>query len=450
MSADKNKKARRAREERSTQVETLLNALTVDQIRSVISRLSVDIPRGSRNAREGLINGLLEGGRSTNEILKTCYQVEAETPHKHFVVFKWNGGNTTKLPLKSFDSTICPHLKKLKIVHAASNVENVFLTLEHQVAVTEWVPVDKETKKRQQRSLRHPICLRLFQNENVAFFSYPGFSHGLGTKSEQRIAYHEMIADVLNALKSELAWTFEALPFRTALDLLTQLDNKRARRIKASPASKNGRLTVTTTTDGVSTEEWLASFVGARLKSGDVQALEQAIKEAFKNSSMDQMVLFWTEEAICTRIDFWASGCEFLFVWNRAGHSYEKCLNIFKTLLEVLRATNQNLSLPDVLKAVQPGEIIKPQDVINKFGGTEEVVRNILVTAVKAGFIVPVYRIKTENLIQNYENAWTTSLRSLAKIFEISDRESIDGSNPKNIEIAFERVVIEREVSRGK
>lgn len=437
--------ARRTREERQTPLETLLNALTVDQLRSVLVRLDTE-GTGGKRTREDLIESISSCGRSVSDILENAYRVEAETPPKHFVAFKCSGSIPDRLISKAFDASICPNLKKVRLVHLTKFDSCISLTFEHNVNVIEWEQTDNDTKKKRARALRHPLFARYYPNLKLLLITYPGFSQGLGTKKSERVRYDQVVGDIRNALQQAFSWSIEALPLRTALDNLNALDSKRVRRIKANPTSKNGRLTVSTSSDGASTEEWLANFVGAKFDSRDRQSLENAIKEAFRSSPMDLMVLFWPEEGLCTRIEFWNSGCEFLFIWNKAEHSYDLCLQIFELQIQVLaNFAGDEANFLALLKESKAGDLFTPSDVLARLGGSEDRVRAALLSATKAGFLEPVYRLKTELIVEEIENDWTRSLSSLARTFTIDGGDQLDGCDPRNIEIAFERVVHRRE-----
>lgn len=445
MAVSKATSKRRTREEKESQLETLLNSLSVDQLRTAYFQLNKKLPKKCRSHND-YVDAINKSGKTEKEMLSACYLVESESPHKHFYITKCTGILPNTVRVKKLQSEKIKYLKGLKLTYSNQRDEYIHITLDQPVRVVEWSQIDGDTKKRKTRTLRHPIFVRFYQAKQVLYISYPGFSQGLATKKIDRINYETVISEVLASLSEEFQWTYENFAFRSSIDLLLDMNSKRVSRIKATPKKGDGRLTITTNTGGVSTEKWLATLIASQ-SNKEVKDLEKSIKEAFKASAMDSMVLYWSSEALATRIEFWNSGAEFLFIWKKADHSYNICHKVFDLLISIneKQATTNLTAVLTEIKKVSVGHHVFPSDLINRVGGTQENIRDTLIFATKSGIVAPVYRVKTSSFLEEGENEWTTNLGTLNKVFIDEDGNEIDGGDPSNIEVAFLRVAQEEQ-----
>ena len=393
----------------------------------------------SGNSKDDYRESVLSSGRQIKDIRRIAYEVETASPKKHFVVFRWSGSLPESVPLKQFSSDVCPALRALDLAFHSVGSEFQSFTLEHRVTSVEWVLVDPNTKDRHEEAIRHPVVVRVYPSLRLLTLSYPGYPHSALGPTGDRVPYTSMVADVVNAVVSEFGWKVEALPFRHAIETLIDLRTHRFKRIKASPKVKSGSLTITTTSNGQSTEEFLAQYVASKFSVRDVQELESAISQAFRSSSMTAVVLFWPQEGVCTRVEFWGNGCEFLFIWNKADHTYPVCFSVFSALLAAVPASSKALSVERLLREMS-ADLLLPGDVLGFFGGTPELVRDVLVGGVSAGLLAPVFRLKTDELVLEAENAWVLHPALLSRVFTTETGRKIDGREPKNIEIAYQRL----------
>ncbi len=83
--------------------------------------------------------------------------------------------------------------------------------------------------------------------------------------------------------------------------------------------------------------------------------------------------------------------------------------------------------------------VFKPSDLHGRYGASEPDIKTVIQAALTAGLIQPVYRIANEHVIDPQARAWTPELVSLRRKWEADDGEEIDGADPKEIAIAFER-----------
>lgn len=92
------------------------------------------------------------------------------------------------------------------------------------------------------------------------------------------------------------------------------------------------------------------------------------------------------------------------------------------------------------LSKVLPGEIVRPAEFAARFALTVQQSRDDLLGAMKVGLVQPVYRLRTTVFLLDTPNEWTADPVSLNKEFEDENGGSLDGRDPRNIEVAFVRL----------
>lgn len=83
--------------------------------------------------------------------------------------------------------------------------------------------------------------------------------------------------------------------------------------------------------------------------------------------------------------------------------------------------------------------ILSPEKFQTKYGQTFVFWKDIFLDLVKEQKLIPVYKLKTSKLIDNFDNDWSYSRATFCKIFKAKDGELIDGSEIRNLEIKFKK-----------
>lgn len=424
----------------SDDIHSIVNRLTVEQIKFAFAKLGKTPEKGKRD-KISLIETLLTSGTDLSEIQKIVFEIEAATAPKHLYVGLYSAPKGFRPPNRHrvFGSTICPNVKKLELVFWQETEEFFHLTFQHKITTVRWVQKDEVTRKKETEIILHAVFVRFDRKDTLFTVGYSGFENNAYKRDPNRVTYSEIVSDVLNVLNQEIGVTASSLPVKKAIDFLIQHNSTRLYREKGDPEFKFGKLTVQTKEGTKGIENVLVNiFANSKFKFNQ-QELAEAAKEALKNSSMQSVVALWTDEDLVSRIEFWDLGAEFLFIWRRTVQSYSKCYQIFRLIRETAKNLDSSSNQISLLLGFESGKVFKAADISSSTSIDSAALKKLIVDGINLGLIIPIYRIKTNTVIQEGPNDWTHDLPSLAKTFTLEDGNTIDGKDPKNVEIAFLR-----------
>lgn len=420
--------------------QTLLNSLTLEQIRETVYRLAPARKLPVRTHADSL-ETLLSTGASEKDIQATLLDVERAYPFKHCLLLR----------LDSFDRQIkAPEVGityrsgefQFKLSHMGSFPVPTF-TFEHSVEFKEWIEVEKDHRVRRTVVTRHPIVARIQANRRLLTLSYPGFTHSNipGVTSN---SYEKVIENLLHILQREFGWRLTTLPIKNALQYFVEGTNRRVLQVKADVDTPLARFDVSAKGDSNNIEEALASFIAEHLPGVEKDALILAAKKAFSSAVPNAIVLFWIQESLFTRLRFWDIGTELHFVWNKESATYRLVDEITYTLSEASNTlTGLSDSAQDLLAWVSkqaPLSLITPAEVAQSFGLAPGEARSMLLTAMKAGLVEPVYRLSTTEMLEDFLNDWSPDLGRFRRHVTTVTGVIVEGGNPDNLEVAFRRV----------
>ncbi len=433
--------------DRSDAVRTLLNSLTLESIREAAYLLAPTRKIRIRSHASSY-EDLLQVKRPPQEITHALLQVEALSPFKHVLVaraqepsraLELEGKLRETLSEGGFDFLI-------RLVLRAGDY--VYVTLEHSVTVREWVEGESEdVRKLEHYETRHPIVVRISLKTGIALLCFPGFSQGSATKRSALIGYGDLLAAVVNALSGTGVVTY-ALPIRESLKILLAGPNRRVHRVRADIEAANvGRFDLSSLKQEKTVEESLADLIVPHLGGAATrEAFIDSAKRAINNTEANFLVLYWAEEAVLTRLKFWDIGCEMLFTWHGERASYRAIDGILQLLSETQErlsgsAHKEHGATLSWLSSLPGGDVVRPALFAETFSIPAPVARQELVYAVKAGLLVPVFRLCSTQSVEGTLNDWVDDPNILRRNWIQADGSELDGSNPSNVEVAFRRVV---------
>lgn len=422
-------------------IQSVVNRLTVDQIRYVFTKIGKTPEKGTRD-KKSLIESLLTSGSDINEVQKIAFETESSIAPKHLFVGTYNLNTNFKFPNRHrvFGPTTCPNVKKMDLVYWDESEDYYQLTFQHQVHTVRWVQKDESTRKKEKETILHAVFVRL-EKDNRRLFTvgYSGFENNAYKNDPNKVSYQQIVSDVIQILNDEIGVTTTTLPVKKAIDFLIQHNSTRVYREKGDPEFKFGKLTVQSKEGTKGIENVLVGIFANTKFNFNHQDLAEAAKDALKNSSMHSVVAVWVEEHLVSRIEFWDVGAEFLFVWKKTPQSYSTCFKIFGLIQETIKNIESSSDLMSVIFGFEIGKIFKASDIANNVSVENTKLKRLIVDALNLGLIIPIYRLNTIQLVQETRNEWTPDLSSLAKEYTLESGEIFDGKNPKNIEIAFLR-----------
>lgn len=420
--------------------QTLLNSLTLEQIRETVYRLAPTKKIPLRAHAESL-EALLSTGATSQLIQATLLDVERTYPFKHCLLLRLDlSADGLRLPKSGV--TYQSGEFEFKLSHV-SDSPTLSLTFEHQVEFKEWVNVDKDHRVRRTVVTRQPIIVRAQFERHLLTLSYPGFTHTNAPGSASN-GYEKVVESLLRVLKAEFGWLLRTLPIKDALRYFVEGSNRRVLQVKADVDTPMARFDVSAKGQTTNIEEAMASFLTAYLPGVEKEALVAASKKAFSSAVANSIVLYWLQEGLFTRLRFWDIGTELHFVWNNESATYRVVDEITYTLSDASHTlTGLKPEAGNLLSWIakrEPLALIHPGDVAQLFSLEPGEARSILLTAMKAGLLEPVYRVATSEMLMEVQNDWSSDLGCFRREVTTASGVKIDGSDPENLEVAFRRV----------
>lgn len=423
------------------ELQTLLNSLTLDQVRSAIEVLA-PTKKIALKTRKDSMDAVLKTHKSIADIQKALLDIEASAPFRHCVFSRLLGVAVAERVEKlKIDPDQRSNGFHFRVSYASRNSRCFSFTLEHTVKVREWVSNGPSSKKIQSSTMRHPILIRLYVDQGIAAFFYPGFSQGSATPRGETISYEELLADAMAFIGSLIDVSFTALPVRQCLKVFVEGANTRVRVVRSDVEAVSGRVSLSSSFQEKAVEEVLLDYLGELPDEVRALVLDRG-RKALGTSTANSVVLFWFDEKVVTRLQFWDIGTDMMFVWHGVPNTFrivEEIVNLFQMTYQMLPFETTGGPL-EWLSKLPAGEIARPAELSSMFGLTAEESRKSLLSAMQIGLLQPVYRVRTAALLIDYPNHWTKDPSALNGLFKIDGGDAIDGQDPRNIEVAFMRV----------
>jgi len=425
------------------ELQTLLNSLKLDQVRSAVLDLAPEKKIRVKSHKEAM-DALERTRRDTDTIRKALLSVEASTPFRHCVFSRVIGDKISdKVAQLSTVSNSQSQGFHLQVSFVETFSSCVSITLEHKVKVREWVQTGPKAKTVRENVVRHPIVLRLYPQQGIAAFFYPGFDQGSATPRNERIEYSNVIADAMSFIAAQLGISFAALPVKECIKVFLEGANNRVRVIQSDVDSASGKLSFSSSFQEKAVEDVLVDYFEDVLPPETLSIIREACRKALALAFANSVVLFWFEEKIVTRLRFWDIGTDMLFVWHGVPNSFrivEEIVGLFQATYKMLPTKDEKESPLDWLSKVKPGEVVRPADFAARFSLSREQSRTVLLSAMRIGLLQPIYRLKTAQFLLEQLNHWTKDPNELNKVFATDEGGTVDGTDPAQIEVAFLRV----------
>lgn len=432
MGKSKNSDRRRIREVGEDEIGSLLRSLEYDQLLTAWFRLTT----GERGARPKSVFDVEEKiedcGRPKKEIIRVLRHVECESPRKHCFF-----GTITAGKLKdAADALSGLSVRGTKIAFVTTEDGFLSVTAERTVRSIEW----KMSGEKGHRSgkevtvlVRHATVIRIELSTKRVLFTYPPLPAGTDETFDTIIA-------VAIELLFKAGLTFKHLPIRECISSLLRGGARRVALSRGKFETVEGKFQVASTTRGAPLDQVLASLLQA--DRADRHKLEKQINTSLQKQTFDQVTLTWIDEKVSTRIDFIDSGPEFLFFWGDAEKTFAKIQAMIGLLYDIA-AGLQSADFKKIwgdLASLSDGTVIVPTEFASRYNVDNAVTQQVILDAVNAGLMVPVYRLKAdEDLLEEHGvQAWSEDLRSLRRMF-VTDAAAVDGTVAKNIKVGFRR-----------
>lgn len=387
----------------------------------------------SLNTREDAIEAFVSL-RPAERVLDTLYLVEARAPSTHCVF----------LPVAKPPNTGALQAARgrmgqgSKIVFASDDRDAILMTFEYEVEVSEWQRVgDGTTKKLRRFKVRHPEIVRIKGSRCV--ITYPGYTQGAGAHGGDS-DYEKHVAETIGELRA-MGFHFSPFPVRGSIEKLVQAGTRRFVISRAKTKTPLGDISVSSTERGKAMESVVGGVLAPQLIAASREMIERAFSLGLQKASTDALVLWWKEEVIGTRLEFWSVATEFLVVWGKASRTYSSLERLFDVLWTPVSdaATGDAKSLWEFILSAAEGDVLLLSDCVARFSVSREAAESTLKAGLTAGLLEPVFTLLERGRVTE-QVGWTIDLASLRRCFPTDDDDVIDGADPRTIAVGFRRV----------
>jgi hypothetical protein len=169
---------------------------------------------------------------------------------------------------------------------------------------------------------------------------------------------------------------------------------------------------------------------------------EQQVKEALQKSESSGMLLLWKKLGVFTRINLKDNTPDILIIWKMGGASSVSTDQILGRLWEGVRVAGQPqlLKAAEAIRSLPIGQIIQASTLVQRYSLKQADSAKLLLGALKTGVVQMRFRVRTELLLEQFDNVWRATLEDFPRQVANENGEIVDLSNPENIDVAYERV----------
>lgn len=434
-------KGRRSKNlQHSEDVRTLLSALTTAEKRSALHELGGGRGATTRTEAE-LDEAIMTCGRSEGEVVETLRRTETSDPKKH-CFFARVRGDTRRAVAKALAARGSTH-EGVGITFTAQTDAMAWFTLERPVESYEWVSLPKqrgfaEVRGRKTTTHRHATIVRIDTATSQALLTYRGLTY----KGAVVDYDYESVFSSTTAALAAVGLHLEPLPTGACITALITAKGRRVLPVRGDLITDRGEIKLRSLAGKATLEQLIARLIDSP-EASENDLLAQ-ITSGLAKATFNSIGLLWAEERVLTRVRFLPAGDEFLFVWGRTEPTYafiDKMGALLYDLAAGMSSPDFNAIWSSISEMATDG-ILTAADFVSKVARPRSETEAVILEAVKAGLLEPVYTLKAEGDVLDELGLtdWTTNLASLRQVFTTQDGVTFDGADPRSIRVAFRRV----------
>lgn len=423
-------------------LSVLFDSLTLEQLRLVFANLwqGEEVLPSVKSRREA-IQQIYASGGAPARIVGAALDVEASSAMKHCFLGKVTAseGVATLASASAWEDFSFGSLQA-RVARVRATSKRLQLTLEQFILSKEWKEIDERTKVIEEKLVRHPMLVSFNMASSTMTVEYPGYSSGSASKIKDRVSYEQIVTSLLSLLRERFAISVGSLAIGDAIHALQAAGSPRIRLVSADVEAAHGRVSLSTSSENESVSKLLADILGS--SKGVAKADIEDIASTFiRRSSANALLVFWTDEKIFTRIRFWASGAELLFIWHGQDQSSRVVRDLVTLIADLSKGATSGAGRDawTLIAETQYAGILTPRVLAERSGSSVEECGKILVEAERAALVEPVFRIKSAQMLDTAGERWTRDLSALLRKHSFEGAE-IDGNDPSNIEVGFRRI----------
>ena len=169
----------------------------------------------------------------------------------------------------------------------------------------------------------------------------------------------------------------------------------------------------------------------------------QQVKEALQSNESTGMLLLWKKLGVFTRINLKERIPDILFIWKQGGASSVSTDQIVERLWEGIKIAGQPqlVSANDYIKHLSSGDIIRASTLVQRFSIKQSDSAKLLLSAMRAGLMQRRFRVRTDAILEGFENIWRSRLEEFPKAVIDENGNDMNLTDPANIDVGYERVL---------
>lgn len=440
----------------NSSLESLLKALTVDELRDTV--LALRGPEASTGRKkDDLVRDVLSAG-SQERVEEVAARVEALSPRKHLWLFSLTGVTPQALAaadrqriegsgeLKTFRrlAELDPASVRLQLRLVLQNptTGTVYLKYEHWVTARAWQNTNATTKVLTTQRVRHSVTAAVRPDHGVLEVMFDGFSQGISPPKEERKSYDDIASEAAADAAKLLGFSLTNISLASAVERLLDTAPEEVGDARRSLRPTGGGQYSLNAGDGddVDVAGHFIDFL-ATATDGRVRLSRDDMRTALRSTPADSVFLVWRKEDLLTRVTNHPVGPEILFVWRSVPRSTRVIHRVVDALLAAYRAVG-TASPHDVLRYVRelPAQhVTRVSDVMGRFRVSAEDALATLERSRAEDVVRRVYRFRTQRALHSYRNTWRESLAELPTSVQDEEGRTLSLDDASAIEVGYQR-----------
>lgn len=429
----------------------MVGSLSLPAIRNIYKALvGIETIPQDKNNKETIQKLIEHCGVPHDQVTELLFESEIEKPFRHIFLSRWIGkfkkiiDSKDQIKQLQLDVRNISGISNLNCDYVKVEQERVVFTFSHDASSTHWYWQDGGHFP-ELITIRHPIIIHFHQNGSL-LITYPGFTSERG--KEQNLEYYDLVSLVLNSIQELTSIDYRPYAIKKVVETLLKRQSARVNFIRIKSGNDQGAVDLQSKSNDLSIENLLPSLMVPYLPKGITEEqVKTALINAINDCDLRYSNLYWKEEEVATKLSYYELGMEFLVTWSRQDPSFDLITPILEFLIFLSQKfESSNSNVLNFFIDEKNSRVFTKGEIASSISVNSKELDKELVGLVSQRILETRYRLRTNKVVLDYENKWTSSLLELRRYFELEDHSSFDGTIPENIEIGFIFPDVQKEV----
>lgn len=396
-------------------------------------------PEGIPRSKDELVEALSPHVEES-ELSVLVSNLEATQTFRHLYVyaFKTNPNwDDLKAAISTLDQAgpLCLDQKTNLHYLGSCNYDYPLLRLAHPVKNSGYVQTGPQTKTLHTVWFRHPVIVAIKPDLGLVEIRFNGFDQTKDTPDDDRISYSDIATWCKQFVELFFNANLRGLPLKEPVEKLLGAYPEEVWTKKNVSLVGKARISldVGDTDDDDNVHELITKAFA--LQESDTNPLK-----AMKSWTAENVTLFWSHFKAFTRIDYTGDAPEIMFSWKSAEYrSLRSHDQIMKRMVEFTDLDHSQIlrKLALALNDADESDTLTVLDVSQRAGTSTNEAMEYLLQQVGSKRLRMMFRVKTSHHLLDAANSWVPSLGQLPRSVVTVEGESIDLTNPANVEVGF-------------